>query len=87
MARRYIDADDAIYELDRVFPVDDFKKIIQAISRTPTADVVEVVLCRDCKHKEREQPGMVYCPMMVGSWVADDHFCAWGERSEDAEIH
>ena len=47
-----------------------------------TIDVVEVVRCKDCKHKEREQPGMVYCPMMVGSWVADDHFCKWGERGE-----
>ena len=42
----------------------------------------EVVRCKNCKHKEREQPGMVYCPMMVGSWVADDHFCKWGERGE-----
>ena len=38
---RYIDADDAIYELERIFPVDDFKKIIRAISRTHTADVRE----------------------------------------------
>jgi len=40
---RYINADDAIYELDRVFSIDDFKKIIRAISRTPTADVRENV--------------------------------------------
>lgn len=45
-------------------------------------DIVKVVRCKDCKHKEREQPGMVYCPMMVGSWVDDDHFCKWGERGE-----
>lgn len=38
---RYIDADDAIYELERAFPVDDFGKIIRCISRTPIADVVE----------------------------------------------
>ena len=38
---RYIDADDAIYELERAFPVDDYGKIIRCISRIPTADVVE----------------------------------------------
>ena len=43
----------------------------------------EIVRCRDCVHKEREQPGMVFCPMMVGSWVDEDHFCGWGERRED----
>ena len=42
----------------------------------------DLVRCKDCKHKEREQPGMVYCPMIVGSWVPDDHFCKWGERGE-----
>lgn len=38
---RYIDAEDAIYELERAFPIDDYGKIIRCISRTPTADVVE----------------------------------------------
>jgi len=37
---RLIDADDAIYELERVFPVDDYKKVVRAISRTPTIDAV-----------------------------------------------
>lgn len=50
---RYIDADDAIYELDRVFGVDDFKKIIRAISRTPTADVRENVHARWERHWSR----------------------------------
>ena len=39
---RVIYDDDAIYELKRAFPVDDFEKIIRCISRTQTADVVEV---------------------------------------------
>ena len=36
---RPIYADDAIRELKRAFPADDFGKIIRCISRTPTADV------------------------------------------------
>ena len=43
----------------------------------------QIVRCKDCVHKEREQPGMVFCPMMVGSWIDEDHFCGWGERRED----
>ena len=38
---RLIYDDDAIYELKRAFPADDFGKIIRCISRTPTADVPE----------------------------------------------
>ena len=75
---RYIDSDDTIYELERAFPADDFGKIIRCISRTPTADVVDVVRCKDCKWFEREQPGMVYCPDRVGGWVSEDFFCKDG---------
>ncbi len=40
---RYIDSEDAIYELERAFSADDYGKIIRCISRTPTADVRENV--------------------------------------------
>lgn len=42
----------------------------------------EIVRCRDCVHKEKEQPGMIFCPLMVGSWVDEDHFCKWGDREK-----
>lgn len=44
--------------------------------------VQELVRCKDCRWHEQEQPGMVYCPDVVGSWVEDDWFCAGGERRE-----
>jgi hypothetical protein len=40
----------------------------------------EIVRCRECKHHEDEEPGMVYCPKIVGSWVSENWFCADGER-------
>lgn len=64
-------------------PDDWIEQIVNRLRNDPESEWVEIVRCKDCKHKEREQPGMVYCPMMVGSWVADDHFCAWGERRTD----
>ena len=44
------------------------------------ADVAEVVRCKECKYREREQPGMVYCPNTVGGWVDENWFCAGGEK-------
>ena len=44
--------------------------------------VGELVRCKDCRWREREQPGMVYCPNTVGNWAEDDWYCADGERRE-----
>lgn len=44
------------------------------------ADVVEVVRCKDCRWHEQEQPGMVYCPNIVGGWMENECFCSMGER-------
>lgn len=68
----------------------------RAIDQTPTADVVEVVRCKDCKHR-----GDVVCPMcfeeysasddgegyMVDDWITidntqDDAFCSYGEQRD-----
>ena len=45
--------------------------------------VAELVRCKDCKHHEDEEFGMVYCPNQVGGWVGDDFFCKDGEGRED----
>lgn len=54
------------------------------IESAPTADVVEVVRCKECKHRDAETG---FCegrgfPMQL---VPDDGFCDKGERSEDVE--
>ena len=46
------------------------------------ADLVEVVRCKDCRWHEYEEPGMVYCPLVVGDWVEEDWFCKGGERKD-----
>lgn len=53
----------------------------------PAADVRPVVLCRDCKHRDPEDhkcdSGEVErqgCPFEV----ADDYFCAYGEKREES---
>lgn len=46
-------------------------------------DAIPLVRCKDCRFHEQEQPGMVYCPAVVGGWVDEDWFCADGERREE----
>ena len=47
------------------------------------ADAVEVIRCKDCIFHTDEEPGMVYCPGILGNWVNDDWYCADGERKEE----
>ena len=51
--------------------------ILQEIKRIPTADVVEVVRCKDCKHFVEEE----FC-MGIGIICRFDDFCSYGERKE-----
>lgn len=71
---RYIDAD----ALDNLYTAT-HDELIFAIEEAPTADVVEVVRCKDCKWYVDE--GM-YCANDI--IVQFDHFyCYNGERRED----
>ena len=52
------------------------RAVKQCIDATPTADVVEVVRCKDCKYYDR---GICYHPTV--KYVAHDknHYCNYGE--------
>ena len=57
---------------------------IEEIKSIPAADVVPVVRCRDCKHRDPEDKkcdcgGLEHAHMFP---VADDWFCADGEKRE-----
>lgn len=80
----YIERDAAIEAIDealkRVFVLPVGKSIIDKI---PAADVRPVVRCKECRHRDPEDHkcdcgGMERqgCPFKV----ADDYFCAYGER-------
>ena len=56
--------------------------LAETVDKAPTIDAVPVVRCRECKHHEDEEIGMVYCPNALGGWVAENWFCADGERKE-----
>ena len=57
---------------------------MSALFRIPAADVVPVVRCRDCKHRDPEDRkcdcgGLEHAHMFP---VSDDWFCADGERKD-----
>ena len=58
---------------------DDLAKAFSDGYEQGKADAVPVVLCKDCRWHTDEEPGMVYCPNIVGGWVQDDWFCKGGE--------
>ena len=56
--------------------------VLEAITKAPSIDAVEVIRCKDCKLKDVEDG---FCkgrgwPMQL---VPDDGFCDKGERSEE----
>lgn len=47
----------------------------EAVMNQPSAQS-EIIHCGNCKHHIDEEPGMVYCPEIIGGWVKNDCFCA-----------
>ena len=89
---RYIDAEQAIYLVknDALLQVYYSKSdAIDCINATPTADVVEVVRCKDCKrcYEKRTKRGnqlMRFCMRMDGNeyQVNANDFCSYGTPKE-----
>lgn len=77
---RYIDAD--AFERAVMFSDDeDIQDVIYRLRDFPSADVVEVVRCRDCKHWSKELEACYihdFCEIFQS-----DYYCASGERRED----
>ena len=69
-----------------------FNSVYNLIQKQPTADVVEVVRCKDCKHRGRWR-----CPMFTLAYneridkyvgtnnTEDDGFCYRGEKRVENE--
>lgn len=83
---RYIDADK--FEMDIVSLPYGYRGMVRSIlSEQPTADVVEVVRCKDCKYAtgwttKNGLYGGLTCESLVDMDVDEDFFCANGERRE-----
>ena len=86
---RYIDADklkEYLHREDFYTPDERWKpesEFVNMIDATPTADVEEVVRCKDCKSVFHDKETNLYwCAKMNGKSVEKDHFCSYGERRD-----
>lgn len=74
---------------------DEFVKMLvpRILNNLPTADVVEVVRCKDCEHKkeipncqkELYSSSCVACSYHSGLIMDGNDFCSYGERKEGAD--
>ena len=63
-------------------------QVIDAIMSCPTADVVEVVRCKDCKFRGTDDCSNSYYSEYEGAYVDpmdDDNFCSYGTPKERGE--
>jgi hypothetical protein len=78
---RYADIDDLI--INKSHCDRDGSRFVYCDDIEPTADVVEVVRCKDCvHHKNAPKTTDVWCERIDGL-LQKDWFCADGERRED----
>ena len=85
---RYIDADKVLNNLPDDLPYK--ASVKRVLIQAPEEDVVEVVRCKDCKHKVnfcgRNMCGrlMYRVGENVGGLTAttSEHFCSYGKRKE-----
>lgn len=52
--------------------------IKQLWKETEKEDLVEVVRCKDCRHRD-----LFSCPLADNDFQKDDDYCSWGERREE----
>lgn len=85
---RYIDVDVLLLKIDlhgtNKFGMldEDIREFIRSI---PTADVAEVVRCKDCKYYQDNNGGYLQdmCRWRQDETPDEDDFCSFGERKDD----
>lgn len=72
---------------NKLAPVQTLGEAYGIIHEMPTVDAVEVVRCRDCRHRHRDGFGSGYvCTYHVCSFgVKDNDFCSRGERKDGGD--
>lgn len=55
---------------------------LEDIIKVPTADVVEVVRCKDCKWWDNDGDAERCTHKYGGMWAKSDAYCSYGERAD-----
>lgn len=77
---RLIDAD----TLQKEYMTYNDGKRLMLIDVAPTIDAVEVVRCKDCKHRKETVTGVATCQGHGIAFITQaNDYCSYGERKED----
>lgn len=72
-------------DTDPAYDSDTINHFLGIVDSQPTADVVEVVRCKDCEmSRETEDERYLFC-MQFADTVGFRAFCSYGVRKEGAE--
>ena len=77
-----------VYGSDRK-KYDAWEEIIDALENLPTADVVEVTFCKDCRYYQDakvNEKGFLICPAS-GMEITKTDYCSYGERMDKEADH
>jgi hypothetical protein len=93
MAKRYIDAEQFLKDQTKKWvtvpwigaSIHDHESLPYALLNAPTADVVEVVRCKDCVYWQDNNDGYPHKECRWGKDETPDayDFCSYGERRTD----
>lgn len=83
--KEYIDRSELIKVIGTDTAPFTISMVFRHIRNAPAADVVEVVTCKDCIWRGREECAMFYrCDCgEQHTWETDNDFCSYGERRDE----
>lgn len=85
---RYINREDLLKNLKQFAPEYLKPLIVSLIEKQPTADVAEVVRCKDCKHFDKNKGyrdtkfSFSFCDKFHHNIITENDFCSYGERMD-----
>ena len=88
---RYIDREDLLKNLKQFAPEHLTPLIVSLIEKQPTADVVEVVRCKDCKHFDKNKAyrdtkfSFSFCDKFHNNIITENDFCSYGARMDGGD--
>ena len=85
---RYINREDLLKNLKQFAPEYLKPLIVSLIEKQPTADVAEVVRCKDCKHFDKNKGyrdtkfSFSFCDKFHHNIITENDYCSYGARMD-----